>query len=133
MPEALPKILVVEDNPLNLLVVRGALKRLPCVLLTAADGHQALALVQRERPSLILMDIQIPGIDGLTLTRRLKADAATRHIPIVAVTAHAMAGDEERMLAAGCDGFIAKPIDTQKLPDLVRSFLERPAAGAPTP
>jgi CheY-like chemotaxis protein len=89
----------------------------------AADAEEALALLETFRPRLILMDIQLPGMDGLELTRRLKAAPATRDIVILAVTAQAMKGDEERALAAGCDGYIAKPVDTRALPEVVARHL----------
>ena len=87
------------------------------------DAEQALDRLAQWRPDLILMDIQLPGIDGLSLTRRLKADDATRSIRVVAMTAHAMRGDEARLREAGCDGYIAKPIDVATLPDRVRALL----------
>ena len=83
---------------------------------TAGDAEEALAVLATFRPRLILMDLQLPGMDGLELTRRLKADPATRDIVIVALTAYAMKGDEERARAAGCDGYVTKPIDTRRCP-----------------
>jgi len=92
---------------------------------TAVDADQALQMLNLFRPDLILMDIQLPGMDGLELTRRLKADSATRQIPIVALTAYAMKGDDQKNTDAGCDGYIAKPIDTRSLPRLVTEFLSK--------
>jgi len=90
----------------------------------ATDGAQGVAMAASERPDLVLMDVQLPGQDGLSLTRELKAEAATAKIPIVALTAHAMTGDRELALLAGCAGYIAKPIDTRTFGQQVRTFLE---------
>jgi two-component system cell cycle response regulator DivK len=90
---------------------------------TAGDGGEALAVLREFAPRLILMDIQLPGMDGLALTRKLKADSATSDTLIVGLTAYAMKGDEERVLAAGCDGYVAKPIDTRTFPALVARYL----------
>jgi two-component system, cell cycle response regulator DivK len=90
---------------------------------TAADAEDALALLRTSRPKVILMDLQLPGMDGLQLTRQLKADPSTRSIGIIALTAYAMKGDEEKALAAGCDGYLSKPIDTERLPEIVGSHL----------
>lgn len=89
----------------------------------AEDGNQALARVAETRPDLILMDLSIPGIDGWKVTRRLKADASYRAIPIIALTAHAMRGDEERALQAGCDGYLSKPISPKKVVEEVKRYL----------
>ncbi|MCC6996253.1 MAG: response regulator [Deltaproteobacteria bacterium] len=122
-------ILVVDDNPANLKLLAFLLTSHGHSVRTASDGARALAAVATEKPALILMDLQLPGADGLTITRQLKADPATRGIPIIAVTAFAMKGDDERALAAGCDAYVTKPIDTRGLPVLVQELLER--AGAP--
>lgn len=106
-------ILLVEDNASNSKLARILLEREGHEVRTAADADEALAVLQRFAPQLILMDIQLPGMDGLTLTRKLKADARTRDIPVVAMTAYAMKGDESRALEAGCQGYITKPIDTR--------------------
>jgi CheY-like chemotaxis protein len=90
---------------------------------TATDAEAALAAIQTARPRLILMDLQLPGIDGLELTRRLKGDPSTRDIIIIAVTAYAMKGDQERALAAGCDDYVTKPIDTRALPETIAKHL----------
>lgn len=116
-------ILIVDDNPVNMKLVRVLLTGDGYQVRTAADAHEALRVLKECHPKLILMDIQLPGIDGLELTRRLKADPATRDILIIGLTAYAMKGDEDRILAAGCDGYIAKPIDTRNLPITIRSFL----------
>jgi CheY-like chemotaxis protein len=121
-------LLVVDDNPINLKLVKTLLQVEGYEVRTAADAAQALAAVAAFRPRLILMDLQLPGLDGLELTRRLKADPATRDILILAVTAYAMKGDEQKALAAGCDGYVPKPIDTRSLPGVVAGYLRgRPA------
>jgi PAS domain S-box-containing protein len=125
-----PTILIVDDNPANLKVARIALEGEGFAIRIATDGHAALDAIAAARPDLILMDIQLPGIDGLELTRRLKADPATRDVPIIAVTAYAMKGDREKALAAGCDGYLAKPIDPIELPDIIRGLLASPAPPA---
>ena len=119
------QILIVEDNPVNLKLVRVTLSGRGYALRTATSAEEALAMLLSAdyRPSLILLDLHLPGIDGLELTRRLRADPAARDIKIVAVTAYASVGDEQRAYAAGCDGFIPKPIDTRLLPASVAGFL----------
>lgn len=104
------RVLVVEDNPANMTLATFLLQSAGHTVITAANAEIGLMLARAEQPDLILMDIQLPGMDGLEATRLLKADAATRAIPVVALTALAMKGDEERIRAAGCDGYIAKPM-----------------------
>ena len=104
------RILVVEDNPDNMLLTVMLLQSVGHEVLPAVDAETGVALARRERPDLILMDIQLPGMDGLAATALLKADEATRAIPVIALTALAMKGDEARIRAAGCDGYIAKPM-----------------------
>src|SRR5437588_1594453 len=116
-------ILVVDDHPTNLKLCKVMLSVDGYEVHTAADAEEALALLGTVHPGLILMDLQLPGLDGLELTRRLKADPATRDIVIVALTAYAMKGDEQKALDAGCDGYVAKPIDTRRLPELLRGHL----------
>ncbi len=116
-------ILIVDDNQMNLKLVRVVLVGEGYEVRTAADAEEALGMLEGWQPDLILMDLQLPGMDGLELTRRLKAGAATREIRIVAITAYAMKGDEQKALAAGCDGHITKPIDTRTLPELVARYL----------
>jgi CheY-like chemotaxis protein len=116
-------ILVVDDNRTNLKLVTDVLGFEGHCVLKAMDAKQAQAVVQHSPPDLILMDIGLPDMDGLALTQILKTDKATRHITIVALTAFAMKGDEEKAIAAGCDGYIIKPIDTRKLPGQVAEFL----------
>jgi CheY-like chemotaxis protein len=116
-------ILIVDDNPVNLKLLRLTLSVAGYRVETAIDAEQALAVFASFRPRLVLMDIQLPGMDGLELTRRLKADPATRDAIIVAVTAYAMKGDDQRALAAGCNGYVTKPIDTRTLADTVARHL----------
>ncbi|HEV8335979.1 MAG TPA: ATP-binding protein [Candidatus Polarisedimenticolia bacterium] len=118
-------ILVVEDNPANLKLVREVLKGRGYRVLEATSGEEALDALKFIHPDLILMDIQLPGMDGLTVTRRLKRDPATRDIPTIALTAHAMKRDEARVLEAGCAGYIPKPIDTVNFPKQVADYLRR--------
>jgi two-component system cell cycle response regulator DivK len=103
-------VLVVEDNPANMTLATFLLKSAGYLVLGATDAEAGLALARDEQPDLVLMDIQLPGMDGLQATAVLKADAVTRDIPVIALTALAMKGDEERIRAAGCDGYIAKPL-----------------------
>ena len=116
-------ILVVDDNATNLKLARVLLRGEGYEVQTATDAEDALRLLATFRPRLILMDIQLPGMDGLELTRRLKADAASKDIVILALTAYAMKSDEERALGAGCDGYIAKPIDIDSLPKVIAGHL----------
>jgi two-component system cell cycle response regulator DivK len=118
-----PRVPIVDDNAMNVDLVSFLLTADGMQVQSAADVAQAHARIAAEHPDLILMDIQLPGVDGLELTRRLKTDAATHAIPIVALTAYAMKGDEARMLAAGCDGYIAKPVEVATFTQQVRSFL----------
>jgi CheY-like chemotaxis protein len=118
------RILVVEDNPVNLKLVCDILECDGHEIQRAVDAEEALEKVRTSRAELILMDLGLPGMDGLALTRILKADAATRQIPIIALTAFAMKGDDVKAFEAGCDGYISKPIDTRALPQQVSKFLE---------
>jgi two-component system cell cycle response regulator DivK len=104
------KVLVVEDNPTNMALAIFLLQSVGHLVLSAVDAEAGLTLARAEQPNLILMDIQLPGMDGLQATMLLKRDDATRAIPVIALTALAMKGDEERILAAGCDSYIAKPM-----------------------
>ena len=117
-------ILVVDDNATNLKLVSDLLEFEGYHILKAIDAEQARDVIRRSPPALILMDIALPGMDGLTLTRMLKADEKTRHIVIVALTAFAMKGDEQKARAAGCDGYITKPIDTRTFGGQVAEFLQ---------
>jgi CheY-like chemotaxis protein len=117
------RILIVDDNATNLKLVAYLMKANGYTVDTALEAEAALAAIEANHPDVILMDIQLPGIDGLELTRRLKADAGTRDIVIVAVTAYAMKGDQDKALAAGCDDYITKPIDTRALPETIARHL----------
>jgi CheY-like chemotaxis protein len=117
------KILVVDDNPINLKLVSDVLEFEGYCILQAKDADEAQALIARTPPDLILMDIALPGMDGLTLTRKLKAQESTRRIRIIALTAFAMKGDDAKALASGSDGYFTKPIDTRKLPGQVAGWL----------
>ena len=116
-------VLIVEDNEANQLLARSVLERDGYRVEIASAADEALEKLAGKLPNLILMDIQLPGQDGLSLTRQLKAAPATANIPIIALTAHAMIGDREATLAAGCAGYIAKPIDTRTLGEQIRQIL----------
>jgi len=118
-------ILIVDDNPVNLKLVRVLLAGVGYDARTASDAEEALEILRDFRPRLILMDIQLPGMDGLELTRRLKANPETRGIVVLALTAYAMKGDDKRTLEAGCDGYISKPVDTRTLPATISEYLNR--------
>jgi CheY-like chemotaxis protein len=117
------KILVVDDNATNLKLVSDLLEFEGYEILKAADAEAAQVVLAVSLPELILMDIALPGMDGLTLTRKLKADASTSHVRIVALTAFAMKGDDQKAFDAGCDGYITKPINTRTLPAQVAGYL----------
>jgi two-component system, cell cycle response regulator DivK len=119
-------ILVVEDNEANQLLARSVLEREGFRVEIAGNAQEALEKLSITPPDLILMDVQMPGVDGLTFTRRLKANQKTAAIPIVALTALAMLGDRERTIDAGCAGYIPKPINTRTFATEVRNFLKRP-------
>lgn len=119
------RILVVEDNPANQLLVETVLEREGFVVDVAGSAAEAVRRITTNVPDLILMDISLPGQDGLSLTRDLKSDPTTSRIPVVALTAHAMVGDREAALAAGCSGHLTKPIDVEKFGDEVRAFLPK--------
>ncbi|HYO93373.1 MAG TPA: response regulator [Polyangiaceae bacterium] len=116
-------ILIVDDNAVNLKLARVLLAGEGYAVATAADAVEALRALETLRPSLILMDIQLPGMDGLELTRRLKAEPGTRSIVVIALTAYAMKGDAEKAFAAGCDDYISKPIDIDTLPRTIARHL----------
>ena len=118
-------ILVVDDNPANLKLVRVLLMSVGERVVTAVDADDALRALQQEHPALILMDLQMPGMDGLALTRQLKADPGTRHIVVIALTAYAMKGDAERAFEAGCDDYMSKPIDLDALTTLVARWMAK--------
>jgi two-component system cell cycle response regulator DivK len=117
------KILVVEDNLMNLELVSDLLEAHGYQVLQAETGRKALELAGKELPDLVLMDIQLPEMDGLEVTRLMKENERTRHIKVIALTAHAMRGDEERAREAGCSGYIAKPINTREFAGMIKDYL----------
>ena len=119
------RILVIEDTEDNRQILRDLLTAAGYEIVEATDGATGVAMAAEQMPDLILMDIQLPVIDGYEATRRIKADPTTRHIPIVAVTSYALAGDELKTREAGCDGYIAKPYSPRHLLEKVREFLAR--------
>ena len=116
-------VLIVEDEPTNMKLCRDLLRVSGFKTLEATDGKQAIELARKYRPALILMDVQMPVMDGLAATEVLKADPSTGDIPVLALTSYAMKGDEERVLKAGCDAYMTKPIDTQEFLRVVRTML----------
>jgi two-component system, cell cycle response regulator DivK len=119
------KILCVEDNPQNMRLVRKMLGAEGYSIIEAVNGLTALQIAAEEMPDLILMDINLPDIDGMEATQRLKAEATLAHIPVIALTANAMPGDRERFLEAGCDGYLSKPITKNELITLVGQFISQ--------
>jgi len=117
------KILYVEDNEDNIYVVKNRLGRLGFTILVAMDGEQGVAMVASEKPDLVLMDLRLPVLDGWEATRRLKAAAETRNIPVIALSAHAMSGDREKALEAGCEDYDTKPIDFNRLRAKIEALL----------
>ena len=124
------QILVVDDNPINLKLASDLLELEGYSTLKAADAEEAQDLLKHTTPDLILMDIALPGMDGLTLTRKLKSDQRLKHVPVIALTAFAMKGDDQKALAAGCDAYISKPIDTRKLGEQVAECLRHSGRNA---
>ena len=116
-------ILAVDDHPVNLKLIRVLLTGEGYEVRTVADAEEALRVLETFAPRLILMDLQLPGMDGFELTRRLKADPRRRAITILAMTAYAMKGDDERAREAGCDGYLSKPLDTRALPGVIAGYL----------
>lgn len=127
-----PRVLIVEDEKDNLDLFVQILSYYGCQVLTAKDGREAINIAQEEVPDLILMDLSLPALDGWEATRAIKGIRHLAHIPVVALTAHAMTGDRERALAAGCDGYISKPIEVTMLYDQVCEFLGLSAASTPS-
>ena len=121
----LKKILIVEDNPTNLRLIRMVLRSKGYSVLEATDGEEALLVAIEGRPDLIVMDIQLPKMDGLEVTKRLRQTSYFRRVPIIALTASAMEGDREKIIAAGCDEYISKPVNTRRFPLLVAEMLLR--------
>jgi CheY-like chemotaxis protein len=122
------KILYVEDNDDNVYVVKHRLGRLGYTIVVASDGEQGVVLAKAEQPDLILMDLSLPGVDGWEATRRIKADESTRHIPVLALSAHAMTQDRAQALAAGCDDYDTKPIDLPRLRAKIDALMSRTRA-----
>ena len=122
---SLKKVLVVEDDQDNREMVLKVLKYNGYGVIEAVDGQEAIEKAKTENPDLILLDLYIPKMDGYEVTRTLKGDQDLKHIPIIALTAHAMKGNREEALAAGCDGYIAKPINVRELPQQIEQFLRR--------
>lgn len=118
------RILLVEDNPMNRRVSQFLLKAQGYIVDEARDAQEALGMLKARLPDLILMDLQLPGMDGYAATKLIKQDAATKDIPVVALTAYAMSGDAERAREAGCDGYITKPIDPDEFPKVVAGYLK---------
>ena len=122
------KILYVEDNEDNVYVLKSRLARAGYTVLIAVDGAQGVTMAVAEQPNLILMDLSLPVLDGWEATRRIKAAPETRHIPVIALTAHAMAGDREKAIAAGCDDFDTKPVEMSRLLDKIEALVKRDAS-----
>jgi len=118
-----PKILMVEDNEMNVNMLSRRLQKRGYQVVTAGDGNQGYSLARSESPDLILMDISLPGMDGWEVTRLLKSEEATRHIPIIALTAHALITDRDKASEAGCDEYETKPIDFERLTRKIESLL----------
>ena len=116
------KILLVEDNEMNRDMLSRRLERKGYQVVMAVDGLESVVMASSEKPDLILMDIGLPGIDGWEAARRIKADPQTRHVPIIALTAHAMSGERERALAAGCDDYDTKPVEFPRLLEKIANF-----------
>jgi CheY-like chemotaxis protein len=123
------RILCIEDNDSNLRLVSRIVEGERHQFLSSTDGRTALALAQQERPDLILLDINIPGLNGLELARRLKSDPTMASIPLIATTANVLLGDRERCLEAGCDEYLPKPLDVRELQSVLRHYLGVPVAG----
>jgi len=128
MSDAAPQngktVLLVEDNPHNRKIFSGMLAHAGFRVVEATDGNEAMKLLASEKPHLVLMDLSIPGIDGWECTRRIKGDPATKDLPVIALTAHAMRGDEERAREAGCDGYLSKPVSPKKVVEVVKKYLK---------
>ncbi|HYT20325.1 MAG TPA: response regulator [Candidatus Polarisedimenticolia bacterium] len=119
----MPKILLVEDNEMNRDMLSRRLQKKGYTVVTAQDGEKGYSLARSEAPDLILMDISLPAMDGWEVTRLLKANTSTRHIPIIALTAHAMVSDREKALGIGCDDYDTKPVDFARLSEKIESLL----------
>ncbi len=118
------KVMLVEDNPQNMKLLEMLLRSKNYILLKACDGEAALDMATREQPDLIVMDMQLPGMSGLEVTKQLRQMPVFRKTPIIALTAYAMRGDRERFLEAGCDAYLSKPISTRELPGIIDQMLQ---------
>ena len=118
-------ILIAEDAPRNMRLIEMILSTKGYALLEATDGEEALDMAIRERPDLIIMDIQLPKMSGLDVTKRLRQTPGFSHIPIIGLTAYAMKGDRERILEAGCNAYVSKPINTRQLPEIIAEMLQQ--------
>ena len=127
------KILLVEDNEMNRDMLSRRLVKRGYEVVIAVDGEEGVARARSESPDLILMDMSLPVVDGWEATRRIKADPATREIPVIALTAHAMAGDEEKARGAGCDDFDTKPVELTRLLSKLEALVKKRPAGTPAP
>jgi two-component system, cell cycle response regulator DivK len=127
------KILLVEDNEMNRDMLSRRLVKRGYDVVIAIDGQEGVAKAQSESPDLILMDMSLPVVDGWEATRRIKSDPVTRAIPVIALTAHAMAGDEEKARAAGCDDFDTKPVELPRLLSKLEALVRKRPAGSPAP
>ena len=128
MTTASPKVLVVEDNDMNMQLVEYLLEEGGYEIVKASSGEEALSITrdgEASAPDIILMDIHLPGMDGLSVVREIKSDARMRGVPILALTAHAMRGDKDRFLEAGCDGYISKPIDVKTFLSSIEQYVRR--------
>ena len=119
------RILYVEDNEDNIYVIKNRFSRVGFTVLVATDGEQGVTMAAAEQPDLILMDLGLPGLDGWEATKRIKSQPETRHIPVIALSAHAMTGDREKALAAGCDDYDTKPIDLPRLLEKMEKILAK--------
>lgn len=125
------KILIVEDNPQNMKLIEMTLRGKGYTLLKATDGEEALGMAMREQPDLIIMDMQLPKLNGLEVTKRLRETSAFSHTPIIALTAYAMKGDKENFISGGCDAYVSKPINTRELPEMIAEMLRQRQKGNP--
>ena len=125
------KVLLVEDNEMNRDMLSRRLQRRGWDVAIAVDGAQGLAMAASERPSVVLMDMSLPVIDGWEATRRLRADPAIAHLPVIALTAHAMSGDREKAMSAGCDDFDTKPVEFERLVGKIEALVKRASAAPP--
>ena len=117
------RILIVEDSPQNMRLLEMVLRNKSYTLLKATDGEEALDMAMRERPDLIIMDIQLPKMNGLEVAKKLRETPAFSHTPIIAITAYAMKGDKERVIESGCNAYLSKPINTRELPEMIAEML----------